>query len=135
MSNVTKVRYQIAAVTDNVDIANVLAKQASPHWDKPGVDEELFSGAIELTNGKVLLEWWASKTFTRVIDAMNDDAPITDPRLAYLVDAGRLDATGWQLAKDHLHITYLNRAPGGLRMNFDDPFPGPWLAENGYEIA
>lgn len=103
---ITKYRYRAVVIAKDLSFGNALGKAVSPWWHQEGADEAVFEDGVKLSNGARAAVFPATGEFVAVLDALSEGAPIDDPRIAYLVQSGRLDASTWEAAKAQFLATY-----------------------------
>lgn len=106
----TEYRYRVQLIAKDRNFANAMGKAVSPFHDKPGSDEAIFDSeqVVQLSPQAWALELPATQRFVDVLDAMAEDAPLSDPRLEYLASTGRINEANWGRAKtDFFHSYHL----------------------------
>lgn len=131
---ITEWKYVAIVISVNRSAGNSLASIAAKFPDDPNAELDTFTNGIPLSPQAWVIETSCTQSFVDLIDALNEDASIDDPRLQYLVDRG-LTASIWGQAKQTIKATWYQVYQDDGSVTYDESALSTWVAANGYSIV
>jgi len=101
----TNWKFIAAIITTNKTAGKQLAKLAATFPNDPGAEDGAFEDGYILTPQGYAMLVSCTQVFVDVLDALNEDVSVDDPRLAYLQSRG-LTASLWGQAKQIIKSSY-----------------------------
>lgn len=102
---ITEWKHRVLVICVNKTAGNGLARLAETFQADVQPDDETFTDLITTSPQGWAASIAARDEFVDVVDALNEDAPLSDPRLSVMVSRG-LTASLWAQAKTILHMTH-----------------------------
>ena len=101
--SVTNWKFIVVVITKNKQFGKQLAKLAATFPDDPGSEDLAFEDGYILDPQAWAMLTPATQKFVDAVTALTEDAPLDDPRIAYLASRG-LTASLWAQAKNNLAV-------------------------------
>lgn len=94
----TAFKYRIRMITTDKNLGDSLVRAFSPFYQNGGDVGAVTEAGVRLTPSAWAFQTMADQTMVGVIDALNEGAAASDPRLSFM-NPGRINAATWENAK------------------------------------